>query len=89
MTHRAFPDGEEKPYDPSCLPDGEFKNLWGDSEKELEYLWGGSDGSVGGSGESTSGIPETPPDNLFRIRTPEISKDGVMDMGISGVLRKE
>ncbi|KAH6562312.1 hypothetical protein BASA60_011147 [Batrachochytrium salamandrivorans] len=85
----CLPDGEETPYDPSCLPDGEFKNLWGDSEKELEYLWGGSDGSVGGSGESTSGIPETPPDNLFRIRTPEISKDGVMDMGISGVLRKE
>ncbi|KAH6596786.1 hypothetical protein BASA50_004932 [Batrachochytrium salamandrivorans] len=54
----CLPDGEETPYDPSCLPDGEFKNLWGDSEKELEYLWGGSDGSVGGSGESTSGIPE-------------------------------
>ncbi|KAH6562322.1 hypothetical protein BASA60_011158 [Batrachochytrium salamandrivorans] len=85
----CLPDGEETPYDPSCLPDGEFKNLWGDSEKELEYLWGGSDGSVGGSGESTSGIPETPPDNLFRIRTPEIPKDGVVDMGISGVLRKE
>ncbi|KAH6571210.1 hypothetical protein BASA60_007275 [Batrachochytrium salamandrivorans] len=61
----CLPDGEETPYDPSCLPDGEFKNLWGDSEKELKYLWGGSDGSVGGSGESTPGIPETPPDNLL------------------------
>ncbi|KAH9244096.1 hypothetical protein BASA81_018539 [Batrachochytrium salamandrivorans] len=76
-------NGRESPLAPSSdLPRQSIsvEKLWrvqesvGDSEKELEYLWGGSDGSVGGSGESTSGIPETPPDNLFRIRTPEISK---------------